>query len=66
MKRIAAIHVYDAMETVQVSFLVREYEDYEQGESTIVLQGGISFLGVGEPWPASWLQDALVYLAETL
>ncbi len=66
MKRIASIHVYDALETVQINCLVRVYDDYEHGESELALERHVSLQSTGEPEDWRWLQDALVGLLESL
>lgn len=66
MKRIASVHAYDVLNKVVVSVIVREYPDYDEGDSTLVLERHATVDGTGEPEPPLWLQDALVALLETL
>lgn len=56
MKLIASLHAYDCLSQVVATVIVREYRDYEQGDSEEVLNVSISFPGKGIGDPDTWLE----------
>ena len=66
MKYITSIHAYDCLSSVVYACHVREYQDYEQGPSVLVLDLSGSLVGEGIDNPREWLKDVLVALLETL
>lgn len=66
MKRIASIHIYDALETIQISAVLRCYDTYEDGASELELERHTSLSSRGCDSPHDWLGDALVCLLETI
>ena len=66
MKYIASMHAYDVLDNVQVTVLVREYVDYSEEKSELVLAQAQVFRGEGVDNAREWLRDVLVELLETL
>ena len=66
MKYILSIHAYDVISYVNYTASIREYADYEDGPSQLVLRQGGAFLGEGVDDAAEWLRDVLVHLLESL
>lgn len=61
-----SMHAYDVLDSVYVSVIMREYPDYEEGPSELVLSQVQAFPGEGVTDPKNWLQDVLVAVLETL
>lgn len=66
MKFIGSIHAYDCMGDVNYTCSVRQYSDYEDGDSELVIRLVGSLRGTGEDRPTEWLQDLLISLVESL
>ena len=66
MKKIASIHAYDVLDQIAINVLVREYPDYDEGPSEIVLQQVQYTSSEGLASPTEWVQDVLLALLETL
>lgn len=66
MQRIASLHAYDALDTIVISLLVREYPDYQTGEPSIALVRQFEIHSRGEPEPELWAGKILEALSESL
>ena len=66
MKLMASLHAYDCLENVNVSCLVRQYGDYEDGPGEDVLRLAAAVRGEGIDNPREWLRDALLGLLELI
>lgn len=64
MKRIASIHIYDCLDEISLNAQIREYKDYEQQESAVVITVHDCIRSEGLDDPRDWLRDALVALIE--
>lgn len=66
MKKIVSIHAYDCMDQINYSARIREYPDYEEGDSQVVLIHTGSVPSEGLDDPRAWLSDILIALLERL
>lgn len=64
MKFITSIHAFDVLENVAIKALVREYPDYDEGPSEVVLSVVTSIRSEGELDPREWLRSVLIALLE--
>ena len=55
MKYIVSIHAYDALDQIVYSCRVRQYDDYDHDQGTLVYQIGGAYPGVGADSPDEWL-----------
>lgn len=60
------MHCYDALDQVVYAVTIREYSDYEQGDSEIVLDLRGSFPGSGIDSPKRWLERVLQEVQRSL
>ena len=65
-KKIISLHAYDCLDNVNYTARVREYADYEQGNSEVVLIHTGSFRGEGVDDVRQWVMDVLIGIIETL
>lgn len=63
MKFITSIHAYDCLSEVVYAVTVREYEDYEDGESHVALDLRGSFPARGDDRPGTWLREILIAIS---
>lgn len=66
MKRITSIHAYDVLSQIAITALVREYPDYDEGPSEVVLQEVAYLDSEGEEDAREWLKSVLIGLLEHL
>ena len=66
MKFIASMHAYDALDKIAWHVTVREYQDYEDGPSVLVVDRNGLFPGWGEHDASHWLLGVLEDLTENL
>lgn len=66
MRYVASVHMFDVMDQVWVSAIVRDSAGFPDGGTVEVLAMSDILAGVGEPDPRQWLLDALVGLIEAL
>lgn len=65
-KRVASIHVYDALTLVRFSGQVRTYVGYDRDGSTVTLEFHGDLPSRGSDDEREWLRDALLVLLTTL
>ena len=66
MKKIAAVYFYDCLDQISLNAQVREYEDYEKEQSSVVITVHEMVRSEGEADPRVWLRDALIALIEAI
>lgn len=66
MLYIATLHAYDALDTVQITAVVRLHTGTEETGSSVVLRATTVIPGVGEADPRLWMIDTLVGMLEAL
>lgn len=66
MRYVASVHMFDVIDQVWVSAVVRDHQDISSPDTVEVFALSDIFAGVGEPDPRQWLLDALVGLIEAL
>lgn len=65
-KRVASIHIYDALTLVRFSAQVRTYASYEKGASQVTLHVHGDLPSRGKDEDREWLLDAILALVATL
>ena len=66
MKYITSLHAYDCLGSVVYACTVREYHDYEHGESHVAFDLRGSFPGVGIDDVHVWLRLLIKELSESI
>lgn len=66
MKYITSLHAYDCLSEVVYAVTIREYADYEKGDSEVVLDLRGSFPGSGIDTAAKWLESIVDELRKSL
>lgn len=66
MKRILSIHGYDCLDQINYACRIREYQDYENDVSSLLVSVQGTLPGRGLDDPHDWLRDVLVAVLESL
>ena len=65
MQHIATVHMYDVLDQITVSAMVREKDAFESDWETVV-SVTVGVTSDGESEPQRWLREALIALIESL